>query len=130
MAWIQVTQHQMVEPAPPPATTQYRLRVAVDAAQGIEPQLFVVATTDDLFSHVATVADLSAYPPDKATAQARESLFYRVAAIDLLLTTQTMAVAASDQTQARLSRVVRDWGAVSEQPFGGVATFVYDSDAA
>lgn len=128
MSWIQVNQTQTVEPAPPPATIQYRLSIEVVGAAQIEPQLFVFRTDTDQYLYVATVNDMKAYPPSKAQAQAEDSLFYRASSMTLVFSEQTVAATASTDIQARLARVNRDWGAVSASPFGGVETFIYDSE--
>ena len=129
MSWIQVNQTQTVEDAPAPGTIQYRLDVNVVASYGIDRELFVRSTDDDAYSHVATIGDLRGYPNNKATAQARNLDFYRATAAELIFTSQAVAAVASAQIQGRLMHVNRDWGALGGAPFGGVETFVYDSDA-
>jgi hypothetical protein len=128
MSWIQVNQRQLVEAAAPPATLQYRLQIDVVAANGIEPELFCYSVSDDSYSHVAALDDLRLYPAGRAQALADYALFYRRANMDKVFTTSSAAARASAGIQARLARVNRDWGLSQTAPFGGVETFVYDSE--
>jgi hypothetical protein len=128
MSWIQVNQRQTVEPAAPPAMLQYRLEVDVVAANGIEPELFCYSVSDDAYSHVASLEDLRLYPAGRAQAMADYALFYRTASMSKSFSTSAAAAAASSGIQVRLQRVNRDWGLSRTAPFGGVDTFVYDSE--
>jgi hypothetical protein len=128
MSWIQVNQKQTVEAGTPPATLQYRLQIDVAAANGIEPELFCYSVTDDTYSHVAALDDLLLYPAGRAQALADYVLYYRTARMNKLFPTATAAANASAGIQARLQRVNSDWGASQTSPFGGVDTFVYDSE--
>lgn len=128
MSWIQVNQRQIVEDGTPPAALQYRLQVEVVAANGIEPELFCYSVSDDSYSHVAALDDLRRYPAGRAQALADYVLFYRTASMEKVFPTSTAAAAASAGIQARLQRVNSDWGLSQTAPFGGVDTFVYDSE--
>ena len=77
--------------------------------------------------NVASVSDLSAYPPSKAEADGSSSDFYRARALDVVYTNERTAAEASAHFQRKLKQVVTDYGATSPINFGGVETFVYDS---
>ena len=98
------------------------------AANGIEPELFCYSVTDDTYSHVAALDDLRLYPAGRAQALADYVLYYRTARMNKLFPTATAAANASVGIQSRLKRVNKDWGASQTAPFGGVDTFVYDSE--
>lgn len=126
MSWIQVMQKcEVVDDA----ERSYETTLSVDAAYGIERQLFVLRTDDDSFQYVATTADLKEYPASKADAVANELHFYRASSTSPRWTTQEQALRFLKQAHARLRLVVKTVGSTSDtSPFGGVDAFVYDSE--
>lgn len=130
MSWIQVTSSQTVVPAATSNDIRYRVAITVDAAQGIEKELFVYSLTDQAYSHPARYNDLILYPPEAATALANDLLFYRQASVELLFTTEAAAANALRNLLATLSSTNRTWGRAGAAPFGGSETVVYDSEDA
>lgn len=126
MSWIQVTQTcKVVEDA----ERAYETTLSVDAAYGIERQLFVLRRDDDSFQYVATTADLAEYPASKAEAQESDVQFYRASTTSPRWTSQDQALKFLSQARDRLRLVVRTVGATAETvPFGGIEAFVYDSE--
>ena len=68
---IEVTQTKTTEPGP-----VYRVVNVITDVTDIPPELFVIATTTDTFSHVATVWDLQNYPTTKVAAVANNDPYY------------------------------------------------------
>lgn len=127
MSWIQLTQNQtVVETEEGP---MYEIRFNVLSSYAIEPELFVVSTSDDKYSHVATVRDLKGIPRDKADAIDQGLGYYRVAKVILRAYTKPAASEATEIAQRRLQLVVKDWANDEGITFGGTETFVYSSGA-
>jgi hypothetical protein len=128
MSWIQVAQTQSTTAVGDPATVRYTVELRVVLANGIDRELFVFRTTDDAFSHVATLDDLKLYPNNKAAALADNTKFYRASSASVTYTSQSTAAQASVHAQQRLKRVNLEWGQLADDVFGGSETFIYDSE--
>jgi len=127
MSWIQVDQVCTITDADP---ASFKVVLTVTNAYGIDKELFVVRLDDDTYQYVATSKDLTAYPTSKAKAQSLNTLFYRTDKADVSFTTENQALRFLAQTHTRLKSVVKAVNATSGETFGGVDTFVYDSEDA
>lgn len=121
MSWIQVTQEQII------TGDIYTLKINIVNSNGIDQELFLFSTTDDKFQHVAKVEDLHIYPRTKADALSQGTLFYRKKEMEVNFYSKETAANASGYTQTRLKQLVLDWTGTEAIVFGGIETFVYDS---
>lgn len=85
----------------------------VDATTQMEPEIFVMRTTDDTFSHVAAVDDMMVYPNAKELNKG----FYRVAEVELLFVDVATAIAYATNVKCRVQALVSTYT-------NDVATFV------
>lgn len=124
MSWIQVQQTQQFDAE----ARKYDLTVVVSQSSGVPRELFVVGVSDDAYSHVAAFEDLTLYPAGKPGAMAAESDFYRDSCVVLRFDSAATAAAVSTAMLGRLKRVNTDWAAAQDAPFGGIETFIFDSE--
>lgn len=123
MSWVQLTIQEMTN-----GPNSYVVTATILATVGIDQELFVFATTDDQYSHVAVFADLQRYPAGKAAAESNGSLFYRASTVTREFLVMSTAHEFSDHVKARIAQVNREWGSTEGITFGGTETIVYDSE--
>ncbi len=90
----------------------YRVKNTVLSAVNASTSVFVFMTETQAFSHYAKISDLETYPLTRSAALVSGALYYRQASV----TRDWATVAEMNEdltlTQARLSRLAQDLGAV------------------
>ena len=115
MITIELTQIQSVEPGP-----AYRSDTAVTSTVGIDQEIFVFQTADDVFSHVASVWDMDNIPATKADALTAGSDTYREIQVVRDFAGIDDAQNFSDYTRARTQLLATEYNELSEGFEGSV----------
>jgi hypothetical protein len=102
----------------------YKSENEVSASEGIPLALFVFAVATDLFSHVAAVRDLEAYPVSKAQAVTDGVDFYRLATATREYDNITDALEFATHVRSRLDFLAQDYPKTQGE-FVGSATYQF-----
>lgn len=123
MITIELTQIQSVEPGP-----IFRSDTAVTSTVGIDQEIFVFQTADDVFSHVASVWDMDNIPATKASAITAGSDTYRETQVVRDFAGIDDAQNFSDYARARTQSLATEYHTLSEG-FEGSADYTIEAGA-
>lgn len=121
MASITHTQTRTIISGP-----MFRVSDVITAATDIPMAVFVFKVTDDTFSHVATVYDLSTYPDTREQAVEAEQDFYRQTAVTKDWESLGTAIDFAESIKPRLKLLVKDFEKASDL-FVGVTVETVES---
>jgi hypothetical protein len=102
----------------------YKSENEVIASEGIPLALFVFATDDESFSHVASTHDLETYPASRTEAINGSLDYYRLAQVTREFDNITDAQEFALHVRSRLQFLSNDYPAVKDA-FAGTATYTY-----
>lgn len=101
----------------------YVVEVEVLDAVGIPRELLVFR--GDVFDHVATIRDISVYPPSASLAQSLGQEFHREPRVRLVYGTPGLAREAGLYIESRIAAVRNEYAASQPPDFGFNAVTVY-----
>ena len=92
----------------------------VTASTAIPPELFVFLTADDLFSRIASIADINTWPNSKPAAVSAGKAYYRSATCTRVFPSIANAQEWAALVPATFKRLAVEWTATSS--FAGTTT--------
>ena len=106
----------------------YKSENEVSASDGIPLALFVFTTLTGVFSHVAAVRDLEAYPATKEQAVTDGTAFYRLATVTREYDNITDAQKFAAHVRSRLNFLAQDYPKTQGE-FVGSETYTFVTSA-
>lgn len=126
MIWLEVRYVPVTETLA--EGVRYGVTVEVLNASGIEREVFVFRSVDDVFMHPAMAYDMNVYPASKALALGAGDAFYRASVMTVTYPTSASAASAIRSFKARLRILVNQWRATRTEDLGNTEVEVYTAE--
>lgn len=122
-AWVQVAERRYMD------GDRYAASFEVRAAYGVPKEVFVVAYSDDAYSHVATVDDVRRWPDTREAARDGVARFYRTASCARAFATRELLAGFIDHVRARVRELTDAWDTGADLDLPGESVYVLGGES-
>jgi hypothetical protein len=122
-AWVQVAERRYMD------GDRYVASFEVRAAYGVPKEVFVVAYSDDAYSHVATVDDVRRWPDSREAARDGDARFYRTASCARAFATRELLAGFIDHVQTRVRELADAWDTGVDLDLPGESVYVLGGES-